>query len=288
MEEGRVRLDGSDWVYEYQLTDHLGNVRVTFGDLNDDGILDPNTEIQDANDYYPFGLRMAGENTLAASPGNEYLYNGKELQDELRLGWYDYGFRWYDPEKARFVSVDPLAEKFVYLTTYQYASNDPIRNIDLDGLEGVDFNFLKDKGIEMVRKTVSDALYVGSSVSAPIGNAVTMIVNEGVHEGRAYKSTNSPYAPLKLDENWNIIPTEPIRDYTSQKEGVELAESTVNVVTSVIPLKVVENPVSNYIVSGGIKTAFKNLVNKGLERFSKNEPTQPSPASSEINPPITE
>ncbi|MDX2248541.1 MAG: hypothetical protein SF052_17280 [Bacteroidia bacterium] len=51
-EEGRVRLDGSDWVYEYQLTDHLGNVRVTFGDLNDDGILDPNTEIQDANDYY--------------------------------------------------------------------------------------------------------------------------------------------------------------------------------------------------------------------------------------------
>ncbi|MEZ4827129.1 MAG: N-acetylmuramoyl-L-alanine amidase [Bacteroidia bacterium] len=86
----------------------------------------------------PFGLRMAGENTLVASPGNEYLYNGKELQDELGLGWYDYGFRFYDPEKARFVSVDPLAEKFAYLTTYQYASNDPIRNIDLDGLEGFD------------------------------------------------------------------------------------------------------------------------------------------------------
>ena len=36
---------------------------------------------------------------------------------------------------ARFVSVDPLAEDFFYLTTYQYAGNTPIQAIDLDGLE---------------------------------------------------------------------------------------------------------------------------------------------------------
>ena len=30
-----------------------------------------------------------------------------------------------------------IAEKFYYLSPYQYASNDPINNIDLDGLEGV-------------------------------------------------------------------------------------------------------------------------------------------------------
>jgi len=60
------------------------------------------------------------------------------------LGWYDYGFRWYDPVVARFVSVDPLAEQFYYLTTFQYASNDPIANIDLDGLEGTRFDVLRD------------------------------------------------------------------------------------------------------------------------------------------------
>ena len=70
---------------------------------------------------------------------NRYRYNGKELHDELGLGWYDYGFRWYDPAVARFVSVDPLAESFPELTTYQYASNSPIQNIDLDGLEGLHY-----------------------------------------------------------------------------------------------------------------------------------------------------
>jgi len=57
------------------------------------------------------------------------------LHQEFNLGLYDYGFRWYDPAIARFVSVDPLAEKFPYLTTYQYASNTPIQAVDLDGLE---------------------------------------------------------------------------------------------------------------------------------------------------------
>ena len=66
---------------------------------------------------------------------NRYRYNGKELQDELGLNWYDYDFRWYDPAVGRFVSVDPLAEDFAQLTTYQYASNSPIAGIDLDGLE---------------------------------------------------------------------------------------------------------------------------------------------------------
>ncbi len=68
---------------------------------------------------------------------NRYRYNGKEYHQELGLGLYDYCFRWYDPAIARFVSGDPLAEDFYYLTTYQYASNTPIQAIDLDGLEAL-------------------------------------------------------------------------------------------------------------------------------------------------------
>ena len=48
---------------------------------------------------------------------------------------YYYGLRYYNPWTCRFTNIDPLAGKFPYLTPYQYASNDPIGAIDLDGAE---------------------------------------------------------------------------------------------------------------------------------------------------------
>jgi hypothetical protein len=44
--------------------------------------------------------------------------------------------RIYDPRVGRFLSVDPITRQYPELTPYQYASNSPIFNIDLDGLEG--------------------------------------------------------------------------------------------------------------------------------------------------------
>ena len=67
---------------------------------------------------------------------NHYLYNDKELFDDADLDWYDYGFRNYDPQIGRFTQLDPLTDSYPELTNYQYASNDPIANIDIDGLEG--------------------------------------------------------------------------------------------------------------------------------------------------------
>ncbi len=58
--------------------------------------------------------------------------------NEIKGEWnsYDYGERFYDPRRGGFFSVDPLAKKFPMLSPYQYASNNPIFYIDLDGLEG--------------------------------------------------------------------------------------------------------------------------------------------------------
>ena len=52
-------------------------------------------------------------------------------------GAQDYGRRFYDPQIGRFTTIDPLAEHFPWMTCYQYASNNPVKNIDLDGLEGL-------------------------------------------------------------------------------------------------------------------------------------------------------
>jgi RHS repeat-associated protein len=63
----------------------------------------------------------------------QYKYNGKELQDELGLAWYDYGARNYDAAEGRWMSIDPLAEKYPGMSPYVYTMNNPVRYVDPDG-----------------------------------------------------------------------------------------------------------------------------------------------------------
>ena len=46
---------------------------------------------------------------------------------------------------GRFLSVDPIAKDFAFLTPYQYASNRPIDGIDMDGLEYLTYTIVINK-----------------------------------------------------------------------------------------------------------------------------------------------
>jgi RHS repeat-associated protein len=80
----------------------------------------------------PFGETMAEQSQLGLyhSP---YKFNGKELDDET--GFYYYGARYYDPRISIWASVDPLAEKFVAHSPYNYCFNNPVRYNDPTGME---------------------------------------------------------------------------------------------------------------------------------------------------------
>ncbi len=92
------------------------------------------SDILQENHYYPFGLGYEGPwlmNDVARD--NKYQYNSKEWNEDFGLNWYAYGARFYDPAIGRFTGVDPIADKFAWVSPYNYAENEPIANIDLWG-----------------------------------------------------------------------------------------------------------------------------------------------------------
>lgn len=134
-DEGRAMVGmttaGNLFTYEYNIKDHLGNVRMVLRD-NKDGT---STAKQETH-YYPFGLAMKGLGMVDGSAtANKYLYNGKEMQEDFDLNMEDYGARFYDAVVGRWWVVDPLAEKYRRWSPYNYCVDNPLRFIDPDGMK---------------------------------------------------------------------------------------------------------------------------------------------------------
>ena len=131
--EGRAIPSGGTYNLQYELTDHLGNVRAMFTDVNKNGILTAD-EILRKSDYYAFGREITPG--LVPSPNNNYKYNKKEFQTDL--GELDYGARYYDPVTGRWTVIDPMGEVNRIRSPYNYGDNNPIRMTDPDGMESMD------------------------------------------------------------------------------------------------------------------------------------------------------
>ena len=84
--------------------------------------------------YYPFGLPMEGtayhRSAGLDGPPTAHLYQGKELQREKGLDWYDFHARQYDPAIGRFLSADPQHQ---FYSPYIGMGNSPVMMVDPDG-----------------------------------------------------------------------------------------------------------------------------------------------------------
>ncbi|CAC9974020.1 DUF6443 domain-containing protein [Flavobacterium panici] len=128
--EGYVRNNSGVYEYIYQYKDHLGNIRLSYN---------KSLKIIEENNYYPLGLKQMSNintvNTVGNATAQKYKYNGKELQDELGLNFYDYGARNYDAALGRWMNIDPLSEMSRRWTPYNYAYNNPVLFVDPDGMK---------------------------------------------------------------------------------------------------------------------------------------------------------
>jgi len=93
------------------------------------GLTDADGNIAQHVEYIPYGEVFVEERNSQFS--TNFLFNAKELDNET--GLYYYGARYLDPTGAMWLSVDPLYEKNISATPYNYCLNNPVVMLDPDG-----------------------------------------------------------------------------------------------------------------------------------------------------------
>lgn len=83
--------------------------------------------------FYCWGYPLDGRSYQADNLNTtiDYKFTGKQRDTET--GWDYFGARYYDARIARWGGVEPLYEKFISLSPYNYAILNPIRIFDKDG-----------------------------------------------------------------------------------------------------------------------------------------------------------
>lgn len=115
------------------------NVRLSYADVNNNGSIEPASEILEENNYYPFGLKHRGYNELANANRSEqaekYQYNGKEWNDALGLNIYEMDLRQYDPAVGRWTVQDPVIHH--EFSPYSAFDNNPVYWADPSGADAI-------------------------------------------------------------------------------------------------------------------------------------------------------
>lgn len=176
-------------------------VEVYFDDFKVEHIKSP---VISSQNYYPFGLTFNSYQRENSTP-NQFQYNGSEQQDELGLGWFDYGARMYMPDLGRWGVIDPKSEKSITKSPYNYALNNPIKFIDRAGKE-------------------VEIYWIGFAFGDPQGHVAIVVRGSAVEQlDRADKegATHLRYYPNGQGNNresngWEPDPNNPERAYETK------------------------------------------------------------------------
>lgn len=134
----------------------------------------------------------------------KYKFQGQELQDELGLGWYSFKWRNYDPAIGRFMSIDPLSEKYAYQSHYNFSENRVIDGFELEGLEVILLNPTKSSSTE--QQKAADQRIVNGTKSIPSSDTMITVTGHGnpkylMNDVRGQKINNGEQLNAVLNRN---------------------------------------------------------------------------------------
>ncbi|MCX2682141.1 hypothetical protein OOZ15_19500 [Galbibacter sp. EGI 63066] len=236
--EGYIEPVGSGWQYVYRYTDIWGNTRITYADDNRDGAVGT-SEIRREQNYYPFGLEHKGYNIGKYGVKNNLkTYQGQEFTEDLGLNTHEWKYRVSDPAIGRFWQVDPLAEDYVYNSTYAFQENKMGMGVELEGLEMVPIN---GDGIARAFKSkvneIGDSIEEGrnSFVSLFSGNiegkrinmsgdGLTIYGDNNSHDGSTQDNGNSSGPSIDTDD----LPSAPAGTFKGTKKLKKLSRAISN------------------------------------------------------------
>ena len=192
--------------------------------------------------YDIFGSPYQKTGSFLANDSLDFGYLGKPYNADT--GLYDYGFRDYAPEVARFTSVDPIRDGRNW---YSYVVNDPVNFMDLWGLCGSDGE-RKEESIEYLNwlKTIKD--FNPKKIHVLVSKS-----NEGL---MSYDSINNP-EEFKALVSWVL--DDIIKDVNEDDlvDPVQTALRVINDAFHMLPK--IENPIVMFSYGKDSVTLMKLL-----------------------------
>jgi RHS repeat-associated protein len=158
--------------------------------------------LEDRYEYDAFGTPYQGD----LAKGMNLGYTGKPY--DTATGLYNYGYRDYRPETARFTTLDPIRDGNNW---FAYVNNDPVNYVDLWGLEGKVTNSSSHTALVKPEDPISKSdvfipLLPGEEHNGNIDGVLT-------HDGNIYKgnsgsdvtitNNNPPFETTKTTDDWN-------------------------------------------------------------------------------------
>lgn len=209
---------------------------------------------------------MSGR-TYSATSAYQYRFNGKEQDSAINGNGvdYDYGFRIYDSRIGKFLSVDPLIRKYPELTSYQFASNSPLENLDLDGLEKL--SYLERNSSHTFVDAVGNL--PGNTV-VTAWNALAGTWNKVVDYGNAIFNSADPVAGFneQVSKDWHSIrkSVKSVYNYHSNTPITKQAKDFIDYASSWDNWsKALEN---DFIIYGGTKFQIASSSTITTERIA--------------------